>query len=79
MENFNGENNRLTSFPVQPKMKIFIGENDQLTNFPVQPKMKYFYGNESILQKKHFKLKYINNVKRSLVSRIQYYQYPRPS
>ena len=34
----------ITSFPVYPKMSIFIGRANHLTEFPVQPKMTEFYG-----------------------------------
>ena len=33
---YDGRCNRLTSFPIQPKMTHFDGENNQLTSFPVQ-------------------------------------------
>ena len=45
MTRFYGDDNNLTSFPIQPKMTHFFGDENKLTSFPIQPEMTHFYGN----------------------------------
>jgi hypothetical protein len=35
MTEFNGGNNQLTTFPIQPNMTRFYGVNNQLKTFPI--------------------------------------------